>query len=175
MDTNIKVLFEVLCEKIDALTREVRDLKDNTMLRTLVESVKSTRDNENKICAVCSVSVVASSSAKKIYRKVVGKNKEINSDSKASSGDKISGNVVQHEQVNKLQDQQNVSKQPAPAAYADGFVEVRRSDTKTVSSSPQSKQEAARKPIQLGVRNNINIKTVPKQAKPRMKAMFVSR
>ncbi|KAJ8881931.1 hypothetical protein PR048_018418 [Dryococelus australis] len=84
---------------------------------------------------------------------------------------------MQYEQVNKLQDQQTVSKQPAPAADAGSFVEVRRRGTKTptVSGSSPSKQAAAVKQIQLGVRNNVNIKTVPKQAQPRLKAMFVFR
>ncbi|KAJ8895071.1 hypothetical protein PR048_000396 [Dryococelus australis] len=61
-----------------------------------------------------------------------------------------------------------------------GFVLVSRRGTKASpgtkdSVSPAMRQTAARKPVQVGIRNSMNIKTVPKLIKPRTKAIFVSR
>ncbi|KAJ8887368.1 hypothetical protein PR048_013583 [Dryococelus australis] len=50
----------------------------------------------------------------------------------------------------------------------DGFTLVNRRGTKTsmASGSSATKPSASRKQVQLGVRNNANIKTVPKTAWP---------
>ncbi|KAJ8890672.1 hypothetical protein PR048_010181 [Dryococelus australis] len=70
-------------------------------------------------------------------------------------------------------DQSDPQKQTADD---DGFVVVNRRGTKssTASGSSIPRTTAPRKQVQLGVRNNVKIKTVPKVTRPQMKALFVS-
>lgn len=173
----VQNMFTTLCNKLDTLTQQVAELKEeNGLLRSLFER-SQTMNGKHCICN-CKHYESYTNSQKAVELFSEAKTLSVLSSEESSPRKELQGKPTYASKTASRNVSHRETVRPGvplqSAADAEVTSELSRKNRQLVMSN-NTLEASQKKHMQVGVRNNANIKVVTKPVRPQMKSIFVTR